>query len=95
MGLPSSFSNLSAIPSSIQALPNTVPERIHSTVFVPIAFVGAESSMAGNWDVPLESAFKDISTPGAMVHPKNTPPSSITEILVAVPKSVTRQGRGY
>ena len=38
---------------------------------------------------------EDIPTPAEIVQPRNVPDWSITNILLAVPRTITRQGRGY
>src|ERR1035437_2356746 len=77
-------------PSIDSAAPSTTPDRMQSSVRLPITI-----SVAGSLDVFRNSDSADMSTPGAMTPPKNTPSALIQSNVVAVPISTTMQSRLY
>src|ERR1035437_29131 len=82
-------------PSIDSAAPSTTPDLMQSSVRRPITRSGATISVAGSLDVFRNSDSADMSTPGAMTPPKNTPSALIQSNVVAVPISTTMQSRLY
>ena len=62
---PSSSRSRRTIPSTCPANPNTIPERIASTVDLPISARGSASSTFGSFAARAYSASIEISAPGA------------------------------
>ena len=79
----------------MDAVPSTVPDCIASIVFLPMGHRGASRLIAGSCDVFTERALSEIPMPAAIAQPLNTPLASTMLIFVAVPRSITIQGRGY
>src|SRR4030095_9093280 len=76
-------------PSIASALPNTTPERMHSSVRRPITRAGGEISVAGSLAVRRNNVSADVRTPGAITPPRNTPSAVMQSYVVAVPRSTT------
>ena len=57
-----------------------------------MAVCGSTSSMAPSRVARENSAWADVSTPGAMTPPMKRPSRSTTSMFVAVPKSTTTTG---
>ena len=93
-GEPSSASMRWTIPSSIAAMPTMVPERMHSSVFLPMMRFGIWRSSRGSWAVRSERAPSPISSPGAMAPPQKTLFSRMTLKVVAVPRLPGLGGMG-
>ena len=70
---PSSSRRRPTIPSTCAAKPKITPERIASTVDLPISARGAVRSIRGIAAARLVSASIEISTPGAMIPPTYSP----------------------
>ena len=67
---------------------------MESIEFLPIALAGVLRLMFGSCEVLAERASSEMPMPGAITQPQKAPLLSITLILLAVPRSMTRQGRG-
>ena len=52
------------MPSTESTAPKTTPARMHSSVRVPITFMGAMSSVAGSLEVRRKSVSAEVRTPG-------------------------------
>lgn len=63
------FCKRSSIPSIISAVPKMMPDCKHSIVLVAQACGGEASENDGKREACPESAFIEISTPGAIVPP--------------------------
>ena len=68
-GSPSCFAKRSSMPSIISAVPKMMPDCKHSIVLVAQACGGEASENDGKREACPESAFIEISTPGAIVPP--------------------------
>ena len=66
------------MPSTCAAKPKMIPERIASTVPLPIAARGSTRSMRGSLAPREVSASIEISTPGAMTPPRYSPSAETT-----------------
>ena len=85
----------SIMPSIIEAVPNTAPDFMLSTVLVAMHFFGASIEMFGSRLVPCESASNDKFTPGTMAPPMYAPSLSMATMVVAVPISTMMIGGSY
>ncbi len=82
------------MPSSIAAMPTMVPERMHSSVFLPMMRSGVWRSSLGSWAVRSARALSPMSSPGAIAPPQKTRFSWMTLNVVAVPRSTVMTGSG-
>ncbi len=69
-----------------------MPDCSASTVFLPITDRGRASSTLSSWAPRAPRASTEISTPGAMAPPRNSPFALTASNEVAVPKSTTTVG---
>ena len=53
--------------------PSTTPACTASLVDLPIAFLGAFKSTTGIFAAALANSLADVSSPGAMIPPSNSP----------------------
>jgi hypothetical protein len=89
---PSSFWKRRTMPSMSDAKPYKMPDCSDSTVFLPITLRGSMSSTARNAAARPNNASIEISMPGAMAPPMNSPLAEMMSKLVPVPKSTTIVG---
>ena len=92
---PSSDSIRSIMPSSSSAEPSTQPLCMQPSVSVPMAFSGTASGISGSSAVPPASADSARFAPGRIAPPRNAPCASSTEMVVAVPMSISSSGGRY
>src|SRR5262249_10251358 len=78
-----------AIPSTCPANPYTIPDCSASTVFLPITLGGLVNSTLSSCAARRDSASTEISIPGAIAPPTNSPRALTASKLVEVPKSTT------
>ena len=92
-GAASAARNCATMPSSIAAVPCTMPLCRQSVVLAPSIFLGvASSSTWGSWAVFLTSAASDICGPGKMAPPTSAPAASTASSVSAVSKLATTSG---
>src|SRR6185436_9732886 len=76
-------------PSTSAANPNTAPDCMHSTVFLPTTERGRVSSTRRNAADRAAAASEDTCTPGAIAPPRNSPLAETTSTQIDEPKSTT------
>ena len=92
-GAPSASRNCPAMPSSMAAVPYTMPLCRQSGVLVPISRRGlASSSTWGSWAVFFTSAVSESCGPGMMTPPTRLPAPSTASMVTAVSRCSTTSG---
>ena len=80
------------MPSIAPAKPKTTPERIASTVLLPITARGGPRSIFGSFAPRSVSASSEISTPGSRTPPRKSPSGPTMSKFTEVPKSTHTAG---